>query len=317
MRLRALAISILSIACGLSITAGIAQAAFETWVSGNGTDSGNCQITAPCRTFQFAHDQTNNNGALNVLSSGNFGPLTITKPISIVAQGVEALINTGPSSGLGGIHIEAGAGAIVSLRGLTIDMRGTDDGIRFSSGAALHVQDCVIRRASIGIVFLVFSGTGELYVADTVVANSDASGISVSAHGSASVKAVFDRVRAENGQGDGFSFSGAATTGSITATVNDSVAAGNGARGIFANVGDGTTDVMIDRSAVLNNETGVRVFTPAGADGTVTARIGNTTVSGNGTGLDTESGGAIVSYETNQVNGNGVNGTPSSTIAMK
>ena len=34
----------------------------------------------------------NNNGAINVLTSGNFGPLTITKPISIVADGVEATI---------------------------------------------------------------------------------------------------------------------------------------------------------------------------------------------------------------------------------
>src|SRR6187402_608509 len=118
-------------ACGLLAGATSALAAIETWVAPTGNDSGNCQIAAPCRTFQFAHDQTNNNGAINVLASGNFGPLIITKSISVVAQGVEAVINTGASNGGGGISIQAGAAAIVSLRGLTIDMRGTDRGIDF------------------------------------------------------------------------------------------------------------------------------------------------------------------------------------------
>ncbi len=104
----------------LLLGTGSAQAAIATWVSGTGSDAGNCQITAPCRTFAFAHDQTNNNGAINVLSSGNFGPLTITKPISIVSDGVEAVINTGANGA--GIVVQAGAAA-VSLRGLTIDMR--------------------------------------------------------------------------------------------------------------------------------------------------------------------------------------------------
>ena len=95
MRHHAISIRVFAVACGLLASASIAQAANETWVSGTGTDAGNCPRTAPCRTFQFAHDQTNNNGAINVLTSGNFGPLTITKPISIVADGVEAVINTG------------------------------------------------------------------------------------------------------------------------------------------------------------------------------------------------------------------------------
>jgi hypothetical protein len=58
-------------ACGLLASAGVALAAPETWVSGTGSNTGDCPITAPCRTFQFAHDRTNNNGAINVLSSGN------------------------------------------------------------------------------------------------------------------------------------------------------------------------------------------------------------------------------------------------------
>ncbi len=131
-------IGIFVICCGFLTNGSNALAANETWVSGTGTDAGNCPITAPCRTFAFAHTQTSNNGAINVLTSGNFGPLTITKPISIVADGVEALINTG--AGGAGVIVQAGANAVVSLRGLIIDMRGTShNGIRFLTGAALHV----------------------------------------------------------------------------------------------------------------------------------------------------------------------------------
>src|SRR6476661_10604703 len=85
--------------CGLlaGVTAG--QAGVETWVSGSGSDAGICPITAPCRTFAYAHSQTTAHGAINVLTSGNFGPVTVTKAISIVADGVEAVINTGNNGG--------------------------------------------------------------------------------------------------------------------------------------------------------------------------------------------------------------------------
>ncbi len=193
-----LPVGIFASACILLAGATGAQAAVETWVSGTGSDAGTCPITAPCRTFAFAHGQTSNNGAINVLSSGNFGPLTITKPISIVADGVEAVINTG--AGGAGIIVQAGASAVVSLRGLTIDLRGTaNHGIHFLSGAALHVQDSVIRKANDGIRFTPASGTSELFVADTAVADSNGRGISVVPTGSANARVGLDRVRVKNG----------------------------------------------------------------------------------------------------------------------
>ena len=46
-------------------------------------------------------------------------------------------------------------------------------------------------------------------------------------------------------------------------------------------------------------------------------RIGDSTVTGNVTGLDFFDSGQIISYETNKIEGNGTDGAPSSTIAMK
>ena len=297
--------------CGLLAGVTTAQAAIETWVSGSGSDAGICPITAPCRTFAYAHSQTTAHGAINVLTSGNFGPVTITKAISIVAQGVEAVINT--AAGGAGIIVQVPATAVVSLRGLTIDMRATANiGVSFVTGGALHVHDSVIRKSTVGIGFSPSSGSPELYVADSVIANAANNGILVAPTGAAGATVLLDRVRVENGVDNGILFIGNSTSGSIRATVRDSVTAGNFDPGIFANESmPGATTVMIDRSAVVNNGTGIV------ARGEAAIRIGDSTVTGNGTGLSTADNGSIVSYGTNKMDGNGTDGAPTSTIAMK
>jgi hypothetical protein len=298
-----LPIGIFALTCGLLAGAATAHAAPETWVSGTGSDTGNCPSTAPCKTFAYAHTKTNPGGSINVLSSGNFGPLTITKSISIVAQGVEAVINTGAG---GAAIIVQGTNIVVALRGLTIDVSG-NVGISFVAGSsALHVQNCIIRRTTNGIDFLASSGTSKLDLVDTVVASATNIGINVRPTGSGGVMAALDRVRVESRAATGIFFNGTATTGSIAATVRDSVSAGNFLTGIGAQAGGGgTTFVMIDRSVAVNNGTGI-FATGLG----VGLRIGNSLVSGNTTGLS----GSIFSYLTNKVNGNGTDGSGSTVL---
>ena len=174
MRPYSMPISVAAVAWGLLAGATAVQAGNETWVSGTGSDTGTCPRTAPCRTFAFAHTQTTANGAINVLTSGNYGPLTVTKAISIVADDVEAVINS--AAGGAAIIVQAPAAAAISLRGLTIDLRATaNDGVLFSSGGTLHVQNCVIRRSVAGINVQP-SGNVELHVADTVVADTTSFG---------------------------------------------------------------------------------------------------------------------------------------------
>jgi hypothetical protein len=193
--------------------------------------------------------------------------VTITKQISIVADGVEAVINTGTGGAdSAGIIVQAGAAAVVSLRGLTIDMRGTATiGIVFKTGGALHVHDSVIRRATDGIRFQTpNSGTAELYVADSIIEDNRTHGIAVTPNGSASVNVVLDRVRTKNSGEQGMRFSGSGTTGSINATVRDSVSAGNASSGIFASrEGAAAVNVMVDRSASMNNFAGSSLLTKA------------------------------------------------------
>src|SRR5689334_182120 len=70
------------------VTPAVAQAS-RTWVSGVGNDANPCSRTAPCKTFAGAISKTAVGGEINALDPGGFGAVTITKPITISASGVE------------------------------------------------------------------------------------------------------------------------------------------------------------------------------------------------------------------------------------
>ena len=107
----------------------------------------------------------------------------------------------------------------------------------------------MIRKAANGIGFSPASGNHELYVADSVISDNK-DGIFVQPNGSAGAILVLERIRVENSAFHGIALDGTFTTGSIAATVRDSVTDGNALQGIDAfDGGGGTTQVMVDRSA--------------------------------------------------------------------
>src|SRR6185312_2884503 len=115
--------SVLGIVFMIFASAGSANAqATRTWVSGVGDDANPCSRTAPCKTFAGAISKTAAGGEINVLDPGGFGALTITKSISIFADGVEAGVLV---SGTNGIIINAGVNDVVYLHGLSFDGLGT------------------------------------------------------------------------------------------------------------------------------------------------------------------------------------------------
>src|SRR5919108_511573 len=147
MRNPALAIVGLALALITQTQSADAQAA-RTWVSGVGDDVNPCSRTAPCKTFAGAISKTAAGGEISVLDPGGFGAVTITKSISITND------NSGEAgilaSGTNGIIINAGAADVVNIRGVIIDGGPATfpglNGIRFLAGAALHVQNCVIKN---------------------------------------------------------------------------------------------------------------------------------------------------------------------------
>src|SRR5262245_44935120 len=80
----------------------------RSFISANGLDTNACTRTAPCRTLQKAHDETNSGGEISLLDPGGYGTVTITKAISIVNDGVGSTGILVPSAGTG-ITINAGS----------------------------------------------------------------------------------------------------------------------------------------------------------------------------------------------------------------
>src|SRR5215813_11958399 len=117
-----------------------AAAANRVFLGLNGDDANDCANAAtPCYSFAGALAQVATGGEVIVQASGGYGPLAITKSVSIhAAAGVVAF------SGLT-VTIDA-PGGVVALRGLTIDGGGVPggNGIDVVAISALHVESCVV-----------------------------------------------------------------------------------------------------------------------------------------------------------------------------
>jgi hypothetical protein len=139
-------IKLLVIATFLLAFASIAQAqATRTWVSGVGDDVNPCSRTAPCKTFAGAISKTATGGEIDCLDPGGFGAVTTTKSITIDGTDGSGFgsILAGATNGV----IVNGAGAVVTLRNLSINGAGTTtgfNGIRFIQGSKLLVEGCQI-----------------------------------------------------------------------------------------------------------------------------------------------------------------------------
>ena len=291
-------------------------------MSGVGDDVNPCSRTAPCKTFAGAISKTAAGGEISVLDPGGFGTVTITKSISIVSDysGEAGVL----ASGVNGITINAAATDIVTLRGLTIDGAGTGlIGINFIQGAALHVQNSVIKNfrsgAAIGIKFAPAAGTrGELDVVNTVISDCGTSsvngGVVITPVTTGNAFAVFTGTYLENNS-SGLIANTVGITGQVHVTFRDSVAAGNTNAGItaVAPAATATANITIDRSASVNNGTGIL------ADGGVAFVILNASVvTGNNTGLSFINSGSVLSPANNVVLGNiSVEGNPSGPLTLK
>jgi hypothetical protein len=115
----------------------------RVFVSGKGLDTNPCTVTQPCRTFLQAYDTTSANGEIDVLDPAGYGPLTITRGISIQAHGF---------GGSPGITISVSTPDPVTLNGLLIDGAGTGTyGVNITSGPSVQILNSVVRHFTFGI----------------------------------------------------------------------------------------------------------------------------------------------------------------------
>src|SRR5687767_14288191 len=119
----------------------------RTFVSSSGNDANPCSLSAPCRNFGAAINAVASGGEVVALDSAGYGPVTITRPVSVIAApGIHAAI--APTTGIA-IEINAAQSDVVVLRGLSLNSQGAAYGVYFLEGNTLHIERCVINRFSI------------------------------------------------------------------------------------------------------------------------------------------------------------------------
>jgi hypothetical protein len=301
----------LLLALSLPIVPAHAQAT-RTWISGVGDDANPCSRTAPCKTFAGAIAKTTPNGQIDVLDPGGFGAITITKAITLASEGFEGGVLV---SGTNGINVSAGPNDVVILRGLDIYGLGTGlVGVRYGSGAALHIEKCLIRGfnggSAIGVQMVTSTGAGKLFISDTIISENGIAGngltggvFVVPTGGSGTTAAVtLQNVRLENNFGVGLR-ADATSSGAINTAILHSRISGNGLAGVAAvAVAAGTPSfVVVDSSSVSNN--GGAGFAASGTGATI--NISRSIILGNGSTFGAASGGAVGSYADNDIENNG------------
>lgn len=305
----------IAVMIGMVLTAPAQAQATRTWVSGVGDDANPCSRTAPCKTFAGAISKTAPGGEIDVLDPGGFGGVTITKAITIAAEGSgEGGVLV---AGTNGITINAGPSDIIILRGLQIDGgpigSNSLNGVKFIAGGTLMVQNCVIRNFTGGSpngygIFFSPSGASSLFVSDTTLSSNGTGtfggGVFVQPTGSGSAKASLMRVYAVNNV-LGIRADGTGSTGGINLTLTDSMTTENTFSGItaFTPAGGANVKVEILNSVSANNGTGVNSNGSA-----ATLRIGYSTLTANGTGVAISNSATMSSLGNNMIFDNAIPG---------
>ena len=68
------------------------QGAFQVWVSSDGSDRDECDRRSPCKTFAGAMQKVAAGGQINVVDAGEYGPVTVTKSVTVNGEGALASV---------------------------------------------------------------------------------------------------------------------------------------------------------------------------------------------------------------------------------
>jgi hypothetical protein len=279
--------------------------ATRTWVSGVGDDANPCSRTAPCKTFAGAISKTAAGGEIDALDPAGFGAVTITKAITIDGGGGQ--VASVLVAGTNGIVVSAGGSDVVTLRNLSINGLGTAggslNGIRFLSGATLHVEHCAIFGFTSNGIDIEPNSGGEVTVSDTASRDNGGSGIFGTSTGGPAVFVTINGSRFDN------NIIGVFAVQSSQFSVIGSEASGNTYIGFAADTSGNSAILNISNSIAADNSVGIQSI---GANAVI--RLNGDSISGNATGLSAVSNGSIISFGNNF---NADSGAPTSTISPK
>ena len=294
----------------------------QTFVSASlGSDSNPCTRQSPCLTFAAALAQTSPGGEIDALDQGDFGPVTITKSITIFGNAAGGAGGTPTNPGTSGIVISAGSSDVIHLQGLAFDGVNTSgtSGVVFTSGARLHMENCaVLGFTTSGITFSPGTGsaaTTQLVVQDTTILNN-ATGILIQPTGGIAASVRLRSLRIDHNAGDGLRVDGTGGTGAIKVAIADSTANFNAGNGIDAASGPGNVTVDIMRVVTdANGSAGIQANQTSG--GTASVTVGGSMLRSNAIGMQATGGASLLSYGNDDVTGNASNGSFTGTAGLQ
>lgn len=230
----------------------------RTWISGSGLDQAGCgPIANPCRTLQYAHDNTSAGGEIDVKDPAGYGSLFIHKAINIVADGVGVAGVLAPANG-NGITVNVGANENVVLRGLTIEGAGiADNGIVFANGGSLSIVNCAVQgfaTSGNGNGILVINNTAKFDIAvlNSTLSDNKSYGLRFTAQNNTTGRLTIDHSSAIRNN-VGFSFETRATTANLYLAMSDSNAANNTLDGVQVYANALTVSAVFDHVLANNN----------------------------------------------------------------
>jgi Right handed beta helix region len=285
----------------------------RTFVSSSGSDSNPGTRESPCRSFQAALAETDPEGEVVALDSGDYAPFVVDRAVTVAAApGAHAAISV--SSG-DGIHVLAGGTDSVVLRRLFLTGVGGRHGILFETGGSLDLELVTATGfAGRGLRMTAVNAAASLTVRDSVFRGNSA-GIVVNGSTGGMIRFEIERTRADRNMQNGFWF-----LGGVRGTVRNATAAGNVGSGlffqpeavvtVFDSVADGNGNGVAVKDpgtlvhvtlvgAVFANNLSVGVSaSPASL-----VRIGGSTITGNRTGIS-NTDGIVETLQNNLVRGN-------------
>ena len=326
MRLRALVLGAIVFAVSLAAHG----ASNRVFVSPAGVDTGPCSpISSPCRNFSYAIGQVSPGGEIIALATAGYGPVTINQSVAIVAApGVTAFIAAASGSA---VNVNAGPTDVVTLRGLAMNSTGASFGIVFGGGLSLNIEHCIVNGFTYGIYFSrqMDATKPHLQVLGSVVRNGNIGiwtynyGPGSPAGGPAPVGAYLTVAGSVflNNFGEAL-----LADDNTQAVMTDSVMAGSFI-GVYCHAVDSYSlpVVSLQRCSLSRNIIGIQTGGQGpGNPGPVgLVRISDCMISGNETGVQTDSGGQLLSrvsasIVTNTISGNGIDvAGPIGTYAAK
>jgi hypothetical protein len=220
-----------------------------TAVSASGLPGpGTCgKVTNPCKSLQAAFDVTADNGVIDVLEPGNYGPVNITHAVSIQGHGFASVAVTS------GAAITVPTSGSVSLDGLQLDGAGLASYGIYQNAAAgtLQITNCLIKNFYDGILIDPTSGDiASVTIKNTTVLNNGNAGVYITPTDT-SVYGSIDQVTA-NSNAYGMYFDASHTTGLLQLEIANGRAYNNTNTGVVVNPG-GTMFANFKNTRVRNN----------------------------------------------------------------